>query len=473
MSIEQPTFTRPCPACGRRVPRRLEECRCGRALEALGDPQSPGPDGVSLRWVIAAVGIAAVAGAAALIVWYTRPDPTPPIVKAMAQQAQGTKPEGEGAPEAEAVVDRQPPSPSMEWPRNVPYLSVDTPEPVTMAVVEREGATGAGTEDEQSLERIAAQALPAVVLIETPGGRGTGFFVSGDTVLTNAHVVEGNAYVTLQFAAGERASARVAAVAADQDVAVLRLSSSRPGMQPLPLGTLSDIRVGQEVLAVGSPLGLQNTVTRGIVSAVRRAGAVTLVQTDAAINPGNSGGPILDRRGRAIAIATMKVADRAESLGFGVAIDHARALLETGSGAVAAAPAHRPAPASLDLGPAQPDATEAVRAQGLALFERVVTDAARRADSLDEYWERFSKVCLTRPVRTGGDRPWFAIWERGFPPDVVTSSCVNDFGSFRDHADAIRARLTQADEVARRAGVYPGSRRDLRARYRLDWDGWD
>jgi hypothetical protein len=285
--------------------------------------------------------------------------------------------------------------------------------------------------------------------------------------------VEGNAYVTLQFASGDRASARVAAVAAEQDVAILRLPSARPGLQPLPLGALADIRVGQEVLAVGSPLGLQNTVTRGIVSAVRRAGAVTLVQTDAAINPGNSGGPILDRRGRAIGIATMKVADRAESLGFAVVIDHARALLETGSGAVASAPSARPTHAALELGPAQPDATEAVRSQGLAFFERVVTDAARRADSLDDYWERFSKVCLTRPVRTGGDRPWFAIWERGFPPDVVAPSCVNDFDSFRDHADAIRARLTQADETARRAGVYPGSRRDLRARYRLDWDGWD
>src|SRR3970282_519941 len=130
MSIEQPTFTRPCPACGRRVPRRLEECRCGRALEGPGDPQSPGPHVVSLRGVVAAVGIAAVAGAAALIVWYTRPDPTRPIVKTMAQQAHGTKPDGERAAETDAVVDEQPPSPPMEWPRNVPYLSVDTPPPL-------------------------------------------------------------------------------------------------------------------------------------------------------------------------------------------------------------------------------------------------------------------------------------------------------------------------------------------------------
>ena len=463
MSAEQPTFTRICPQCGRRVPRRLEECRCGQALDPLADvPSLTRTRATLVKWAVAAGGIAAVAAAAALILWHTRPSAAEPIVPGVTSTA---------ATVVEASA--QAPPMEMEWPKNVPYIS--SAEPEAMPAISPQPSTPAlsGAVAEHSLERIVASVLPAVVLIETPGGRGTGFFVSADTAFTNAHVVEGNAYVTLQFPTGERASARVSASAAEQDVAVLRLSSPRPGMQPLPLGTLRDIRVGQEVLAVGSPLGLQNTVTRGIVSAVRRAGAVTLVQTDAAINPGNSGGPIVDGAGRVIAIATMKVADRAESLGFAVAIDHARALLDTGSAVVASVPSQRAGAATLDLGPSQPDATDNARTQGLALYERVMSEAARRADSLDDYWDRFSKVCLKTPVRTGGDRPWFAIWERAFPTDAVGPACVNDFEAFRDAADVIRVRVTQADEAARRAGVYPGSRRDLRERYRLDWEGWE
>ena len=464
MSAEQPTFTRICPQCGRRVPRRLEECRCGQALDPLADVPSPTRTRATLvKWAVAAGGIAAVAAAAVLILWHTRPSAAEPIVPRVTSTAAATVVE----------ASAQAPPMEMEWPKNVPYISGAEPE--AMPAISPQPSTPAlsGAVAEHSLERIVASVLPAVVLIETPGGRGTGFFVSADTAFTNAHVVEGNAYVTLQFPTGERASARVSASAAEQDVAVLRLSSPRPGMQPLPLGTLRDIRVGQEVLAVGSPLGLQNTVTRGIVSAVRRAGAVTLVQTDAAINPGNSGGPIVDGAGRVIAIATMKVADRAESLGFAVAIDHARALLDTGSAVVASVPSQRAGAATLDLGPSQPDATDNARTQGLALYERVMSEAARRADSLDDYWDRFSKVCLKTPVRTGGDRPWFAIWERAFPTDAVGPACVNDFEAFRDAADVIRVRVTQADEAARRAGVYPGSRRDLRERYRLDWEGWE
>ena len=128
---------------------------------------------------------------------------------------------------------------------------------------------------------------------------------------------------------------------------------------------------------------------------------------------------------------------------------------------------------SLDLSPSQPDAADAARAQGLTMLERVTADAARRADALDDYWERFARVCLTRPVRTSGDREWFAIWERAFPGDAVSAGCVRDFDAFRDAAEAVRARLVEADEAARQAGVYPGSRRQLRARYRLDWDGWE
>jgi S1-C subfamily serine protease len=474
MSSEQPTFTRVCPQCGRRVPRRLTECRCGFALEGSPDVEEPSPgvqaasgSSAVLKWGIAAAAIVAVAATAVALSRTRTPVNGAPAVRNGAPAA-SSGPAAPSLPAEQSV----PTPPVAEWPKNVPYLSSPDPasgSPVVPQPVVANATLATGAE--MSLERIAAAVLPAVVLIETPGGRGTGFFVSSDTALTNAHVVEGSAYVTLQFQSGERASGRVTSIAAEQDLAIIRLASPRANLQPLPLGTLREIRVGQEVLAVGSPLGLQNTVTRGIVSALRRGGGTTLVQTDAAINPGNSGGPLIDRAGRVIAITTMKMGDRAESLGFAVAIDHARALLETGSAAIASPPSSRVA--SMDVGSSAPDATESVRTQGLALFERVMMEAGRRADALDDYWDRFAKVCLREPLRTGGDRAWFAIWERGFPTDAVSPACVSDFQSFRDAADVLRMRLMQADEAARRAGVYPGSRRELRERYRLDWDGWD
>src|SRR5205809_1676816 len=108
----------------------------------------------------------------------------------------------------------------------------------------------------------------------------------------------------------------------------MRVSNPDPNQPALRLGSGMQARPGQEAMALGSPLGLQNTVTRGIVSAVRQVGALTLVQTDAAINPGNSGGPLLGRNGEVIGITTMSMRSAvAQGLSFAVAIDHAEALL--------------------------------------------------------------------------------------------------------------------------------------------------
>src|SRR6185295_14808261 len=96
----------------------------------------------------------------------------------------------------------------------------------------------------------------------------------------------------------------------------------------LRLGSSAQARAGQEVMALGAPLGLQNTVTRGIVSAVRNVESLTLVQTDAAINPGNSGGPLITRNGDVIGITTMSMRpSAAQGLSFAVGIEHAQALL--------------------------------------------------------------------------------------------------------------------------------------------------
>ena len=262
------------------------------------------------------------------------PPPEPP-------QATGVPPIHDQAPAASDASASSAPS----WPTNVPYVS-RTPAPATPAPPLPAAVPASNTV--HTAEEVVAMALPAVVLVETPGGKGTGFFVSSDTALTNAHVVEGAAYVTLVSAGGERTSARVATYAPIRIWQSCGSAAAGPTHRPLTLGTLADVRVGEEVLAIGAPLGLQNTVTRGIVSAVRRSGSMTLIQTDAAINPGNSGGPLIDQSGRVVAINTMKVSGAAESLGFAIAADHARALIDGGSGAA-------PANARLgDLAPSPP-----------------------------------------------------------------------------------------------------------------------
>lgn len=179
-----------------------------------------------------------------------------------------------------------------------------------------------------AFEDVVAQVLPAVVSIQTPEGRGSGFFVRPDTVLTNEHVVTGHSYVELTVGT-RNYSARVVTTSTGADLAVLQVSMPNPQQAVLRLGSVAAARPGQEVIAIGSALGVYpNTVTRGIVSAVRQAGQVTLIQTDAAINPGNSGGPLIDRTGQVIGINSMGVASRVgQGLGFAVAADHAADLL--------------------------------------------------------------------------------------------------------------------------------------------------
>jgi hypothetical protein len=108
---------------------------------------------------------------------------------------------------------------------------------------------------------------------------------------------------------------------------------------------------------------------------------------------------------------------------------------------------------------------------GAAEFEHALADIARRADALDGEWDRFVRSCLAQPPRRVGDRGWFSIWERTFDAGAIAPGCEDFFRDFRQAAGALRTRLAEADETARRAGVYPGTRRTVRGRYRLEWDG--
>ncbi len=183
-------------------------------------------------------------------------------------------------------------------------------------------------------EVAAAEAiLPSVVQVRAGTATGSGFVLDGEGhVLTNHHVVEGQSTVRLQLSTGRVVQARVMGSSEANDIAVLRAD---PGvLTPARIGQSSALRIGQPVIAVGSPLGLQGTVTAGIVSAVDRQArlggqvAQRVVQTDASINPGNSGGPLVNLDGQVVgintAIATLSGrASGSIGIGFAVPIDRA------------------------------------------------------------------------------------------------------------------------------------------------------
>ncbi|BCJ54605.1 hypothetical protein Asp14428_60800 [Actinoplanes sp. NBRC 14428] len=189
----------------------------------------------------------------------------------------------------------------------------------------------------------AARALPGVVSVQvrtgSGGASGSGFvFDDRGHIVTNHHVVgAAGGTVSVVGSDGRRLTAEVVGTDPGSDIAVLRVEPSA-ALRPLDLAGPGGTRVGEPVLAVGSPLGLSGTVTAGIVSAldrqVRLGGTVrrTAVQTDASINPGNSGGPLVNARGEVIgvntAIATLE-GGGSIGIGFAVPVEQARQVAAT------------------------------------------------------------------------------------------------------------------------------------------------
>jgi S1-C subfamily serine protease len=166
---------------------------------------------------------------------------------------------------------------------------------------------------------------------------GAGVVVDRDgQVVTNAHVVDGGATITATLASGAKVDARVVGIDPVLDIALLRLDTAVP-VPAAKLGDSSTLKVGDEVAAIGSPVGLDQSMSRGIVSGVNRLlpglTEQTMIQTDAAINPGNSGGPLVDRCGAVVGINTF-ISEDAQSIGFAVPINAVknvlRQLRETG-----------------------------------------------------------------------------------------------------------------------------------------------
>ncbi|GAA2744737.1 hypothetical protein GCM10009868_23520 [Terrabacter aerolatus] len=198
-----------------------------------------------------------------------------------------------------------------------------------------------------SVANIAANALPSVVTIKVDGGSegsatGSGFVLDAlGHVLTNNHVVEPgvNGDIEVVLSNGDTEKATIVGRDSSYDLAVLKIG--RTDLKPLTLGPSDKVVVGDQVIAVGAPLGLDQTVTTGIVSALNRpvqpgdpgeASYINAIQTDAAINPGNSGGPLLDMTGKVIGVnsAIARVPGTSGStggsigLGFAIPSDQAR-----------------------------------------------------------------------------------------------------------------------------------------------------
>lgn len=163
---------------------------------------------------------------------------------------------------------------------------------------------------------------------EVPSGTGSGFLWDEQGhIVTNYHVIRGADAAKVTLSDQSAFDARLVGVDPDRDLAVLRITAPREKLPPVPMGSSRDLQVGQTVYAIGNPFGLDQTLTRGIVSALNREiesmtqrtirGAI---QTDAAINPGNSGGPLLDSAGRLIGVNTSIFSPSGGSNGIGFAI---------------------------------------------------------------------------------------------------------------------------------------------------------
>ncbi|HEU4616811.1 MAG TPA: trypsin-like peptidase domain-containing protein [Gammaproteobacteria bacterium] len=197
--------------------------------------------------------------------------------------------------------------------------------------------------DEQQTIDIFERASPSVVYITTvqhvrdffsrnimrvPQGTGSGFIWDEQGhVVTNFHVIQGAQEALVTLADQRSYPASLVGASPEHDIAVLAIDVPKNSPPPLPIGSSGDLRVGQTVLAIGNPFGLDHTLTTGVISALNRsvddeAGGVihNLIQTDAAINPGNSGGPLIDSAGRLIGINTMIYSPSGAYAGIGFAV---------------------------------------------------------------------------------------------------------------------------------------------------------
>jgi serine protease Do len=213
--------------------------------------------------------------------------------------------------------------------------AVRTDSPGAANLVYRNAPPNAPT---RSVRELVSELGESVVQVRTPSGLGSGFFLNEDGFLmTNFHVIEGESQIKVEVyhqkdGQLERKSykeVRIVAMNKFADLALLRIEDKdAPKFKPVPLASTEPLAVGERVFAIGSPLGLERTVTEGILSTkTRQLQGMLYLQTTAQINPGNSGGPLFNLAGQVIGITNMKITF-GEGLGFAIPVEAVKFFLD-------------------------------------------------------------------------------------------------------------------------------------------------
>lgn len=210
--------------------------------------------------------------------------------------------------------------------------------------------TGIDADTGTSIAQLVTLVNPAVVRIDVTGsnfaGVGSGFIVDeSGYVLTNQHVIDNSNSVKVTLASGESISATIVDFDANRDLALLKMTSNRNDFPTIGLGSAKDAAVGDAVVVVGFPLGLQlsgpASFSNGIVSALRIIDGLDYIQTNAAINAGNSGGPVIDMQGTLVGLTVASVTDPTKTVqGLGLVIPVADVLAFIDSGRISCSSCH-------------------------------------------------------------------------------------------------------------------------------------
>lgn len=357
--------------------------------------------------------------------------------------------------------NRTPPAiPPWSRPRPAPAAAVAEPVPEAAPVpTESDASVPSDDVPEPSampLEDIVEHAMPAVVHLETATRYGSGFFIAPDLVATNEHVVSGAVEVTVTIQGGQKLSGRVAQASRDYDLALVQVVGTAPAGAQLPLGNSANLRLGQGIVALGWAAAMtQSPLTRGVVTGLRHDGVRNLVQTDAIPNAGDSGGPLLDKSGEVVGITTFRQEGGTRTSGFALAINDAKPFVDRITSAATAS--------SLD----------AQRGPSTEKYGATLAAIADKAAELDITWSRYRAACGITAVPAGQSREWFVLYDAESPVHRAPAGCATALNDIERRVTGVRIAMIAAEEEARKGDVYPGTRRDLRRRYRLDYAGWD
>ena len=390
------------------------------------------------------VGVGAIAGS----FWYSSPGSSPRTVHEPASRAM-----------IDAILARE----TAQAPAQAPAAQPADTQPQADASPDDRPEPSA-----PPLEDVIEQSMPGVVMIQTPKGRGSGFYVRPDLVMTNAHVIAGSTAVSVTTQSGAELAGRVAFVSDEVDVALVQVGRLGLAEPQLKLGESGSLRLGEGIVALGWAESLeQRTVARGVVTGLRRVLGRPFLQTDAAPHRGDSGGPVIDRKGEVVGITTARADDG--TAGFVVPIDDAKPLIARVTDTAMPPSLTDAAAAAVE----RPSTIDTQRATGADNFTSTLAALARRADALDTWWNQYRSSCRVTAVPGGHTREWFHLYDPHSPLHQTAAYCATALNALQAEADAIHAAMLGADEAARRADVFPGTRRELRRRFRLDYAGWE